>query len=55
MKSKDLGIKIGTKREAYWTHIRNTCEEAILNNTECIIADKEILKLAEKIIKEEKK
>lgn len=52
---KDLGIKIGTKKEAWWTNIKRKCEESILNNTETIIADKHLLFLANKIILEESK
>jgi hypothetical protein len=50
---KDLGIKIGTKREAYWNRIKLGCEENISNCEEGIIADKHMLELANKIIKEE--
>ena len=52
---EDLGIKIGSKKEAYWDAIKKGCEENIFNATEGIIADKHLLELANKIIKKEKK
>ncbi len=53
-KENKLGIKIGTKREAWWINLKNRCEEAISNSKEGIIADTHLLELAEKIIAEEK-
>lgn len=51
---KDLGIKVGTKIEAFWTRIRDASKEAIFNAEQTMIADKSLLELAEKKIKEEK-
>ena len=55
-KSEDSGIKIGTKRQAWWTTIKDKIEENILNSEESMIADMAMLRLAkEEIAKEEAK
>lgn len=55
MKTEDLGVKIGTKVEVFWTDLKGKCEQAIFNAEQTMIADKELLKLAEKKIEEEKR
>lgn len=50
---EDLGLKIGTKRQAWWDNIKRRTEENILNSQESIVADQAILELANKIIAEE--
>lgn len=52
---EDLGIKLGTPREVWWTDVKKRCEKAILDGKEAMIADKHMLKLAEKIIAQEQK
>ena len=51
---KDLGLKIGTKDEAAWTLIKDKAEEEIEQSKREIIIDEAIIKIAEKIIAEEK-
>jgi len=53
MTPKDLGIKIGTKEEVFWTDFKKTCEENILGRKRDILIQKEIIKLCDSIIKEE--
>lgn len=50
---EDLNLKIGSKRAVWWTTIKAKLEENILNGEESLIADKYMIKLAEKIIEEE--
>ena len=53
---KNLGIKIGTQDEAYWTEIKEKCENSIFQHKKAIEMDKTILKLAKrKIVLEERK
>ena len=51
---EDLGIKIGSKEEVFWTDVKRKLESSILMYTESLLADKMHLKLAEKRITEEK-
>lgn len=51
---KDLGIKIGTKEEVFWTDAKDKLENRIMTMTETVLADKVQLKLADKRIAEEK-
>jgi hypothetical protein len=53
-KKEDLGLKIGSKEEKWWTNIKYRCEESILNSEQMLVADKEMLKLAEKMIEKHK-
>ncbi len=48
------GIVIGTKKEALWTQIKENTEKRILETEQDLEVNKEMLKLAEKIIAEEK-
>ena len=52
--TEDLGIKIGSKEEVFWTDAKRKLENSILQYTESLIGDKIMLKLAEKRIAEEK-
>ena len=51
---KDLGIKIGSKEEVFWTDAKRRLENSILQYTESLIGDKALLKIAIKRIQEEK-
>jgi len=51
---KDLGIKIGSKEEVFWTDAKIKLENSILQYTESLQGDKLMLELAEKRIAEEK-
>jgi len=51
---EDLGIKIGTKEEVFWTDAKTKLENNIMMYTESLIGDKIMLELANKRIKEEK-
>ncbi len=51
---KDLGIKIGTKEEVFWTDAERKLENSIMQYTESLIGDKLMLELAKKRIAEEK-
>ena len=48
-----MGIKMGNKKEIFWTTARDKLEESILQYEESLIADKEMLILANRRIKEE--
>jgi len=50
---EDLGIKIGTPEEKFWTDTKKKSEEEILQCKRMIEIDKEIIKHAEKRISEE--
>lgn len=52
---KDIGLKIATKREAWWISIKEKAEESILNAEEGLIADRNLIELAEEIIQEEQR
>ena len=51
---KDLGIKMGTPEEAAWTIIRDRAKKELEIGEREAIINKEIVKLAEKIIAKEK-
>ncbi len=55
MNNKDLGLKIATKKEATWIKVRDTAKQRLDQLNEDLEINKEILNLAERIIKEEKK
>jgi len=50
---EDLGIKMGTKEEVLWTEVKKNCQVAIENLDKELIINKELLKIAERRIKEE--
>ena len=51
---KDLGIKIGSLEEVFWTDLKRALEKSILQYTESLQGDKLMLELANKRIAEEK-
>lgn len=51
---KDLGIKIGSKAEKFWTDFEKRTEEDTENLRYQIEANEELLKLAKRRIAEEK-
>ena len=51
---KDLGIKIGSKEEVFWTAVKEKMENSILQYTESLIGEKIMLGLANRRIAEEK-
>jgi len=53
-KIKDLGLKIGTKKEAAWTSIKENLEQKQINAEIEIIINKTVIELAEKEIAKEK-
>jgi len=52
---KDLGIKIGTKEEAYWDNVSKQTEELILKGKADVQINEVIKKLADQRIAEEKR
>ena len=52
-KRNDLGIKIGTKKEALWTKVKQEAKILMEQSGDNLEIQKEILKLAEKKIAEE--
>ncbi len=52
--SDKLDVKIGTQRESIWTTVKKQADTAIEDNNRSIEVQKEIAKLAAKIIAEEK-
>ena len=48
-------IKIATKREALWIKVKETAEQRIQVLGDDLEVNKEVIKLADKIIEEEKK
>ncbi len=51
---KDLGVKICSKEEAFWTLAKGRAKEAILNNQREIAINNAIIILADARIQEEK-
>jgi len=51
---EDLGLKVGTKKEASWTEIKDKCKQRVFDNEINIIVDEAVIALAEKKIQEEK-
>ena len=52
---EDLGIKIGTPEEVYWTDAKKKCEEDIINAKHAIEISEMLLKHCEKKIAIEQK
>lgn len=52
---KDLGVKIGTKKEVMWTTLKDTAEKLILSSEAEIIIQKEVIRIADEKIGEEQK
>ncbi len=51
---KDLGVKIGSKEEVFWTDVKEKAEQDILNNKHAIVINEGIIVIAEAKIAEEK-
>ncbi len=51
---KDLGVKIGTPKEAWWKTIKDKVTENILNSEESLKADRAVLEVANNEIEKEK-
>ena len=51
---EDLGVKIGTKKEKLWTDVAHEAKVLIEQSENNLIIQKEMLKLAEQKIEEEK-
>ena len=51
---KDLGVKIGSMEEVFWTTAKLRLENSIMEYTESLIGEKIMLDLANKRIAEEK-
>jgi hypothetical protein len=54
-KKEDLGIKIGTEAEVVWTKVKREAKVLIKQSEDNLMIQKEMLKLAEKKIQEEKR
>jgi hypothetical protein len=52
---EDLGVKIGSKEEVFWTEVKNKSEEGILNAKREIKINEHVITLADKMIDEEQK
>ena len=50
---KDIGLKVATKTEALWLEVKEATEERIKKCENDLTINKELLKTAERIIKEE--
>ena len=50
---EDLGVKIGSPKEAIWTRVKDDSKQAISQGEINLIIQKEILRLAEEMIKKE--
>lgn len=46
-------IKIATKKEALWIKVKETAEQRVIGLSEDLEVNKEVIKTAERIIKEE--
>ena len=53
-KPEDLGIKVGTEAEVVWTRVKRVAKILIKQSEDNLMIQKEMLKLAEEKIKEEK-
>ena len=51
---EDLGIKIGTPAQVFWTDAERKLENSIMTYEESLIGEKEMLKIAKRRIAEEK-
>lgn len=55
MKTNKESIKIATKKEALWTRVKETANQRMQVLEDDLEVNKEVIKLADKIIEEEKK
>jgi len=53
-KEEDLGVKIGSKDEVYWTGVLNEAQELVVKGRNDLIINEMIVVLAEKKIEEAK-
>ena len=51
---KDLGIKIGSEKEVFWTGVRDAAKDRVLESKQTIMLQSEVVILAENHIKKEK-
>tara|TARA_Y100000310_G_scaffold157582_1_gene156976 strand:+ start:3602 stop:3802 length:201 start_codon:yes stop_codon:yes gene_type:complete len=51
---KDLGIKIGTEKQVLWSKVKKEAEGFIKQSEDNLIIQKELLKLSEEKIAQEK-
>ena len=52
--SEDIDVKIGTEEEVAWIEIKKKAEKDIKESKRAIIIGEEIVKIADKMIKQEK-
>ena len=48
---KDLGLKIGTKPEVFWTQVRDTAQASLEESKYNIMLQREVVDMAERQIK----
>lgn len=53
-KPEDLGIKVGTEAEVVWTNVKREAKVLIKQSEDNLMIQREMLKLANKKIEEEK-
>ena len=51
---KDLGLKIGSKLEVFWTAVRDSATAELVESKNAVILGEAMIKLAEEKIAEEK-
>lgn len=52
---KDLGIKIGSEAEVFWTNVKNNIKTELKTAENSSLINKELLLIAERKIKEEQR
>ena len=52
--NKDLGIKIGTEKESFWTQVKQAAEMQVKDAEKTIMLQREVANMAELQIKKEK-
>lgn len=55
MENKDLGLKIGTKKEAFWTEVKKATEQRVDNAEKALWFEQAVLETVNKKLKEETK
>lgn len=45
---KDLGVKIGSKLEAFWTQVRDEAEKGVLNAEHTLLLQREVVAIAKR-------
>jgi len=51
---KDLGIKIGTEKEVFWTGVKEAAEHAVKDAEKTIMLQTKVIEMAQTEIKKEK-